>query len=300
MIDHVSTDVNYVITEKVYMSRLLVNGLHLGVEVREPTGVSKGVLVMLHGFTGSAAGWGEHLTAFAEAGLRVIALDMLGHGESDAPTDVQRYSIEHCCEDIKAALCMLDVRPAEAILLGYSMGGRIALYAAFSGFFRALILESASAGIEDPLERVQRRASDEALAARIERDGVEAFVDYWERIPLFASQQTLPAEVRARLRAQRLCNRAEGLANSLRGVGTGVQPALYEKLPTLQLPVLLLVGALDSKFTALARHMMQLLPQAQLQIVSDAGHTVHLEQSVLFQQHVIAFCMQYCFSRTRR
>lgn len=272
------------------MSQILVNDIHLGVEIREPTSAARGTLVMLHGFTGSAAGWGEHLEVFARSGLRVIALDMLGHGESDAPAEFERYSIEHCCEDIVAALRMLDVQEGEAILLGYSMGGRIALYTAFSDFFRALILESASPGIEDDVERAERAASDETLARRIERDGVPAFVDYWENIPLFVSQQTLPQEVRAALHAQRLHNSADGLANSLLGVGTGAQPPLYAALPELPIPVLLLVGELDSKFTLLGQLMQQLLPKAELCIVPDAGHAVHIEQPVLFQQHVIAFC----------
>lgn len=273
------------------MSRIQVNDVHLGVEIREPAGTNRGTLVMLHGFTGSAASWGEHLDIFAHDGLRVIALDMLGHGESDAPAEFERYSIEHCCEDIITALRMLAVQEGEAILLGYSMGGRIALYTAFSGFFRALILESASPGIEDNVERAERHGSDEALAARIEREGIPAFVDYWENIPLFASQQTLPEEVRATLHAQRLHNRADGLANSLLGVGTGAQPPLYVALPELQIPVLLLVGELDSKFTSLGQLMQQLLPHAKLCIVPEAGHAVHLEQPALFQQQVLAFCM---------
>src|SRR5581483_1844933 len=151
-------------------------------------------LVLLHGFTGSASGWGALLDKLAVAGFHVIAIDMLGHGQSDVPADPSRYSIEHCQADITGILQQLDIQPGEAILLGYSMGGRIALYSAFSGYFRALILESASPGIADPSEREQRRLSDIALADRIERDGITSFVHYWENLPLFASQHTLPAD----------------------------------------------------------------------------------------------------------
>src|SRR5205807_7717751 len=87
-------------------------------------------LVMLHGFTGSAAGWGNHLDTLAAYGLRVIALDLPGHGQSDAPADPQRYAIEHCRQDILAVLQQLGVSKGQATLLGYSMGGRIALYTA--------------------------------------------------------------------------------------------------------------------------------------------------------------------------
>lgn len=270
------------------MATIQVNGITLGIEQRGEQGQPP--LVLLHGFTGSAASWGAYLDTFAAHGMHVIALDMLGHGQSDAPRQAQRYSIEHCRADILAVMQALSIAPQEAVLLGYSMGGRIALYTALSGYFRVLILESASAGIEQPLGREQRRQSDERLAQLIEREGVPGFVAYWEQLPLFASQRALAAEVRNMLHMQRLQNRAIGLANSLRGVGTGAQPALYEQLPTLQLPVLLLAGELDQKFVATAQRMAQLLPQAQLHIIEGAGHTIHLEQPAQFERHVLDFC----------
>ncbi len=273
-----------------------VNGVRLGVEQRGEAGKSDLTLVMLHGFTGSAAGWGHLLDAFAAYGLRVIALDLLGHGQSDAPDDPQRYAIEHCQQDILAALHGLGVNKGQAVLLGYSMGGRIALYTAFSGFFRALILESASPGLEDPAEREQRRISDEELAASIERDGVQAFIERWEKLPLFTSQRSLPFECREALRRQRLQNRAAGLAQSLRGAGTGVQPSLYNRLPALHIPVLLIAGKLDTKFTTIARQMAQVLPQAQLHIIAGAGHTVHLERPEEFISLVGDFSLSMFYS----
>lgn len=273
--------------------RIAVNGVYLNAELRDPTMPSTVpmALVLLHGFTGSADGWGTHLDAFARAGFRVIALDMLGHGASDAPADPQRYSIERCRDDIISVLTELGVHPGEATLLGYSMGGRIALYTALSGFFRALILESASPGLATEVERKQRRASDETLAATIEHDGVVAFVERWERLPLFASQSGLPSVARASLREQRLRNRAGGLANSLRGVGTGAQPPLYERLPELAIPVLLIAGEMDDKYWAIARDMSLKLPQAELRIVAGVGHAVHLERPEQFDALVLDFCM---------
>lgn len=286
-------------------------------------------LVLLHGFTGSAANWadlcarlesyGANLTSTDQASspallsgyrdpsrvigqpvepvgerARLIALDMLGHGASDAPADPARHSIEHCQADILAVLERLDIQPGEAILLGYSMGGRIALYTAFSGFFRALILESASPGLADPVAREQRRQHDNALAARIEREGVATFVDGWEQLPLFTSQRALPPETRTMVREQRLNNCAQGLANSLRGVGTGVQPTLHEQLDALTLPTLLLAGELDSKFCQIARQMAARIPQASLRIVPNAGHTIHLEQPEAFATLVHTFCCAVC------
>ncbi len=268
-----------------------VNGVRLGVELRGEARENNTALVMLHGFTGSAAGWGSHLDTLAAYGLRIIAMDLPGHGQSDAPGDPYRYAIEYCQQDILAALQELGVSQGEAVLLGYSMGGRIALYTAFSGFFRGLILESASPGLEDPAEREQRRISDEALAASIERDGVPAFIDRWEKLPLFASQNALPFERKEELRRQRLSNRAIGLAQSLRGVGTGVQTSLYARLPTLHIPVLLIAGELDTKFTSIAQRMAQALPQSQLRIVPGAGHMIHLEQPEKFDSLVGDFSL---------
>ena len=270
--------------------KIHVNDVLIGFEKRgtkeHPT------IVLLHGFTGSAASWEEHLDTLAHSGFRVIALDMLGHGQSDAPADPQRYAIEHCETDILAVLETLGVRKGEAILLGYSMGGRIALYTAFSRFFRALILESASPGLAEPQERLQRKHSDETLANRIEHDGIEAFVAYWERLPLFVGQQRLLFEQQQALHEQRIANRPLGLANSLRGVGTGVQPALQGRLPTLDIPVLLLAGILDSKFCAIAQDMAHVLPNAQVHIIPDAGHTIHLEGPEVFDRIVIDFCQK--------
>ena len=273
-----------------------VNGVQLGVEQRGEANKSGPVLVMLHGFTGSAAGWGHQLDAFATYGLRVIALDLLGHGQSDAPYDPQRYAIEHCQQDVLAVLQELGVSKDQAVLLGYSMGGRIALYTAFSGFFRALILESASPGLEDPVEREQRRISDEALAASIERDGVKTFVERWEKLSLFASQKTLPLECGEALHRQRLQNRATGLAQSLRGIGLGVQPSLYARLPTLHMPILLIAGELDIKFTVIAQHMAHVLPRSQLRIIAGAGHTVHLERPEKFVSLVGDFSRSMAYS----
>jgi 2-succinyl-6-hydroxy-2,4-cyclohexadiene-1-carboxylate synthase len=276
-------------------SRLIaVRGVTYGVTLHGESRTRRQTLVLLHGFTGSATIWTDLLPRLEAPGRQLIALDLLGHGRSDAPRDPARYNIEHCQEDILAILKSLDISVGEAVLLGYSMGGRIALYAAFSGYLRALILESASPGLADPVARQQRWQSDNALAARIEREGIQSFIDEWEKLPLFASQSRLPSETRRALREQRLRNREDGLANSLRGVGTGVQSALHERLGELHLPVLLLAGELDSKFRAIACQMAESLPEARLRIIPAAGHTVHVEQPALFAEAVNEFCDALC------
>lgn len=245
-------------------------------------------LVLLHGFTGSTCNWRSHLPHLARHG-RTIAVDLLGHGRTAAPAHPERYQMAHSAADLASLLARLCGKPVH--LLGYSMGGRLALYLAltYPGQVRSLILESASPGLAEPAARRERVAGDEALAQRIEEEGIEAFVRYWEAIPLFASQQHLADAVRAELHEQRLQNRPQGLANSLRGMGTGQQPALWERLDQLQMPVHLVVGALDEKFVAINRRMAAQIPQATLTCVPGAGHTVHLEQPQRFRAIVSAW-----------
>jgi len=270
------------------MARIDVNGITLNIEMSGHVAGASDPLVLLHGFMGSAASWSAHTAIFARR-FELIAVDLPGHGLSDSPGDASRYRMERCVEDILAVLDLVGL--SRINLLGYSMGGRAALHftAAHPDRVSALILESATPGLRDPAERQARIASDYALAERLERDGLNAFVDYWTNLPLFASQSRLPADVRANLRAQRLENNVIWLANSLRGMGTGAQASLWENLASIKLPMLLIAGALDEKFTCIAQQMAQSMPHARLAIVGNAGHTVHLEQPAKFDQLVLDF-----------
>jgi 2-succinyl-6-hydroxy-2,4-cyclohexadiene-1-carboxylate synthase len=245
-------------------------------------------LLLLHGFTGSATSWDAHIPVFAKR-CTVIAVDLLGHGETDSPADHERYGIDSAARDINSILENLNLPLVH--LLGYSMGGRLALYFAltYPQRVKSLILESAAPGIDSPQERAARIASDNALADRIEHDGIAVFVDEWEKLPLFTSQGNLPANILARQREIRLKQNTLGLANSLRGMGTGVQPPLWNRLEELKTPVLLITGALDQKFTAINQQMREKLLSTNHIVIPDAGHTPHLEQLSNFQQVVSKF-----------
>ncbi|MCA9907244.1 MAG: 2-succinyl-6-hydroxy-2,4-cyclohexadiene-1-carboxylate synthase [Anaerolineae bacterium] len=247
-------------------------------------------LLLLHGFTGSAASWQAQTAALAERWC-VIRPDLPGHGQTPAPA-ADRCSMEHVAADL--SLLVGQVAGAPAVLLGYSMGGRLALYTALHhpASVRALILESASPGLERETDRAARRASDDALAQRILDEGIPAFVDAWERLPLFASHARLPTHVQAAQRAGRLANDAQGLAHSLRGMGTGSQPPLWERLDTCALPVLLISGADDTKYTQIAQRMAHALPHAQHVTIAQAGHTPHLERPEAFRAAVTGFLKQ--------
>ncbi|MEO7908205.1 MAG: 2-succinyl-6-hydroxy-2,4-cyclohexadiene-1-carboxylate synthase [Roseiflexaceae bacterium] len=245
-------------------------------------------LLLLHGFTGSAATWTPLITTLSPH-FRTLAPDLIGHGRSDSPPDAGRYRMERCVGDLLALLDTLEI--ARPDVLGYSMGGRVAMQLAAAAPERigALVLESSSPGIADVAERQTRIVADEALADQIVRDGLEAFVERWEHLPLFASQAALPAETRARLHAQRLRNDPLGLANSLRGMGTGQQESLWDRLAGLDVRTLLIAGQLDAKYRVLAGEMRALLPNAHAVIVPGAGHAVHLEQPRVFLDNVLEF-----------
>ncbi len=246
--------------------------------------------LLLHGFTGSAITWRPLIEQFA-AHFRVIAVDLPGHGQTVMPADVSYYRMASVSGDIARLLAVMKAHSAHC--LGYSMGGRLALYMALNQpkMMRSLTLESASPGISDAVERDARRQQDEALAERVERESMRSFVDYWQDLPLFRSQALLSVSTRRQVREQRLSNAAEGLALSLRGMGTGVQPALWARLHELQIPTLLIVGELDEKFVAINRHMADGIPHARVEVVAGAGHTVHLERPQPFAKAALDFMM---------
>ncbi len=266
------------------MTRVDVGGVMLNVDA---AGQGPPV-VLLHGFTGSARGWGPVVAALAPE-FTTLAIDIIGHGQSDSPATIDHYRMEQVVEDLVRV-----VRAAgydRATWLGYSMGGRTALQVAVHRpeVVSALVLEGASPGLATAEEREARIAADEALAQRLERDGIEPFIDFWQAIPLFASQASLPSVVWEGQRAGRLRNSVVGLATSLRGMGTGSQPALHERLSEVRVPALLLAGELDIRYAEVAQQVARALPDATVDAVQGGGHAAHLEQPDRFNALVLDF-----------
>lgn len=241
---------------------------------------------LLHGFTGSALEWGEIvLEGLRAAGYPPVALDLPGHGERLGESGGDAYTLE-------ATLALIHAAHAPTSpVVGYSMGGRVALHlvSRYPGRVSKLVLESASPGLRTDQERATRRTADEELAGRIVRDGLGSFVDAWEALPTFASQAVLSAETRARVRDTRLKNDGGSLAAALRGLGTGTLPSLWERLPEIVVPTLVIVGELDPKFTEIGRRMVEKIPDARLEIVPRVGHNVHLEAPDLWCEVVAGF-----------
>ena len=248
-------------------------------------------LLLLHGFTGSVEAWGEETFKGLTQAYQVVAVDILGHGASDFSTDADRYRVEEVLRDLCQVLDAVGVETAR--WLGYSMGGRIALAGAVlrPGRVSSLILESASPGLAGENERRARRRADDALAEGILRGGMEAFVDHWMGLPLFATQGKLPPKIREANRERRLRNNPEALAACLRGLGTGAQPSFWDDLPGIRVPALVLAGEEDQKFSTLARRMAGMIQGAELRLIPRAGHSIHLENPFAWLAAVRTFRM---------
>jgi 2-succinyl-6-hydroxy-2,4-cyclohexadiene-1-carboxylate synthase len=224
-------------------------------------------LVLLHGFTQTRQSWRRTVAALGGR-YRALAPDLPGHGQA---AERRPASFSACAAYVRA------LAADRCVLVGYSMGGRIALHTALAipGIVERLVLIGASPGLADPAEREQRRRADEALVDRIEAIGVAAFAEEWGAQPLFAGQD---ARVAAAAHADRLRNTPEGLAAALRGLGAGVMTPLWDRLPQLAMPVTLVVGERDEKFRATAERMAAALPDARLEVVDGAGHAAQLER----------------------
>ncbi len=243
-------------------------------------------LTLLHGFTQTSEAWAEFTEAL-DGSRRVVAPDIRGHGlslfEGAAP-----HTMAACTEDLVALWDELGIDSGD--LLGYSMGGRLALHAAITqpGRTRSLILVSAHAGLP-PSEAARRRASDAELAQRVGSDGVGPFIDGWLAQPLLAGLARRGGGFLESQRRARISNSPQGLAASLRDMGAGAMPSLWERLGELTAPTLVVAGSDDQRYVEFARRLVAGIPRARLEIVEQAGHAVPFEQPLAFADVVARF-----------
>ena len=232
--------------------------------------------VLLHGFAQSARSWSRVASALADGThASVYALDLMGHGESDHPDGERFYGIGFQARAV-LAFCELvaQVEGPRPVLVGYSMGGRVALCAAecvahgtasdsrsteraggtapggcpterqrtleapssrrANVPFRALALESAGLGPADASSRDALAKRNASWAARLREEGVAPFMAYWESLPLFESQKALDAETRAEVSAERLANDANALALTFEYAGAQAMPVRSEAIRALR------------------------------------------------------------------
>lgn len=226
-------------------------------------------ITALHGFTGHPDDFealSEHLPAFCFHGPLLY-----GH-DSIAPSVLPSCAWDETADAVGRALS------PGSILFGYSMGGRVALQVAirYPERISALILVGATPGLSEPSQRAARRAADDALAAHIESVPLSRFLTEWSQKPIIASQQRISEPHRTRMHARKRRLLSAGLAASLRGIGTGSMPSLWEQLPAV--PTLLLTGEHDQKFTSIASRMVARMPQGEHRVLSGVGHCAHLEE----------------------
>jgi 2-succinyl-6-hydroxy-2,4-cyclohexadiene-1-carboxylate synthase len=234
-------------------------------------------LVLLHGFLGLPESWNEVVTALAPA-ERVLRPALLGHGPADWASLGLPSSFD---DEVDRLASRLQIEGVSAThLVGYSMGARVALVLAsrYPALVSRLTMISGHAGLDDDDERRERALQDDRLAQELRELGLPSFVRTWEALPLFATQRRLAPGTRARHRARRLAHREAFVAHALETLSPGRMPVMTKQLGTLDIPVTLVAGALDPKFTAIARSIAPLFPNARVRIVDGAGHDPCLER----------------------
>jgi len=229
-------------------------------------------VTLLHGFTLNGASWDE-LIAKMPAGWKWIAPDLRGHG--GAPTSPA--TMDDCAADLEALWNHLGIERSHVV--GYSMGGRLALHVAvrLPERTRSLLTIGAHAGLDEEA-RAARRKADETLAYRIENEGVESFVQHWESLPMFAGIQRRGPAFAAWLHGLRMGNRADGLAASLRGMGAGAMEPLWGELGAIDLPCTFVAGEDDAQFLQAGVRLSESVNRSRFLSVPSTGHSVQFER----------------------
>jgi 2-succinyl-6-hydroxy-2,4-cyclohexadiene-1-carboxylate synthase len=226
-----------------------------------PTGAPS--IALLHGFTQTAACWGPFADELSTT-HSLVAIDLPGHGGSGEV----RANLSQTTELVASSI-------DRSIVIGYSLGGRVALHLALGHpqLVERLVIIGATGGLDSEEERRQRRVADESLADHLEDIGVDAFLDEWLSQPMFASLTAQQS-----FRELRATNAAAGLASSLRLCGTGTQESLWSRLGELTMPVLVIAGANDEKFTHLGHRLVESIgTNASIRLIDNAGHSAQLE-----------------------
>jgi 2-succinyl-6-hydroxy-2,4-cyclohexadiene-1-carboxylate synthase len=244
-------------------------------------------IVFLHGFMGSGQDW-DHVIGLMSSSYYCLAVDLPGHGKSLHFTDSGAYAPDSASQGVVETMNRAGI--SRAAIVGYSMGGRLALdLAVHHGHAcSALIVESATAGIEREKDRAKRRALDETWAGKLEQVEFEDFLRTWYRQPVFATVMEDEEKLEEVLRRRRANEPAE-LARALRGMSVGAQRPLWKSLPGMNTPVLLVAGEQDGKYVDVVLAMAALLRDAHVEIVPGAGHNVHLERPSSMAKHMDTF-----------
>ncbi len=241
-------------------------------------------ILLLHGFLGSGKDW-QRCAHMLRNHYACFMPDLPGHGATKV-LDNKPRTFEDIAGQIAELAGKIHTDPLH--LVGYSMGGRLALYLVlyYPGLFRSAVIVSSSPGLKTAEERTLRRASDNRLAESI-TGNFDLFLDDWYRLKLFESLKNHPffPEILQKRRE----NNPEALAVALRQMGTGRQPSLWNKLGNNKLPIRFFVGEKDIKYVEIGRQMVNLCPDSELVVFPGCGHTLHIENTQLFLDRLVEF-----------
>lgn len=247
------------------------------------------LILFLHGFMGNSYEFNQ-ATSLLINDFHCLKIDLPGHGKTQVLND-DCYTMAKTAEGLINLLDELKIK--QCFLVGYSMGGRLALYLTlhFPQYFYKVILESASPGLSTEEERLERVKRDEQIARKLERsfvkDDFKEFLNNWYSQPIFGNIKNHP-QFKSMIE-NRLQNNPIELAKSLRLMGTGVQPSLWEKLAENKVPLLLLMGEKDKKFVDINTKMAQVDRLCELKIIENASHNIHLENTPVFVENMRDF-----------
>lgn len=261
-----------------------IRGVQYAYRWLQPYNNTLPTMVALHGFTGTSE---TFVPMFDQKqNYNVLAIDLSGHGQTSVYVHPLRYEIPQLVADLAELMTRLAV--SEYFIYGYSMGARVALAwtVLFPEAVAGLIMESGSPGIAAAAERAVRFKQDRRLAIKLMEGTLVEFVDYWQSLPLFSSQNELPETQQMRVRAGRLRQIPFGLAMSLVYGGTGKQPSYWEALANIRCPILYVAGEKDRKFQEIGLRMKEIQPTITYQVIPAAGHCIHLEQPRMLLQNI--------------
>jgi 2-succinyl-6-hydroxy-2,4-cyclohexadiene-1-carboxylate synthase len=251
---------------------------------------NKPLIIFLHGFMGNINEFNEAIKLLAED-FSYLTLDLPGHGKTEVFGGDKYYQMESTAQAIINLLDELKIDKCH--LIGYSMGGRLALYLTihFPERFIKVVLESASPGLATEAERLERVRRDAQIARKLSRSIIEtdfaAFLSNWYNQPIFGYIKNHP-EYDCMIE-NRLRNNPQELEKSLCFMGNGCQPYLWEKLQDNKIHLLLLAGEYDEKFISINTKMANLCKFAQLKIIKNAGHNIHFENTLAFVENIKYF-----------
>lgn len=246
-------------------------------------------ILALHGFTGNGQDF-QPLIQLTHNHLTWHTLDLPGHDPHN-PVNPTAYSLELYLDAIHATAQSYKLN--QFALLGYSMGGRLALHYAlrYPTSIKMLILIGSSPGIENPEARQQRFEQDHKLSKWILKNDIKPFIDFWMQTPLIRSQKNIPSSIFHPFLERKYQHSPIGLAATLEALSPGKIPSLWKEIKNIICPTFIIAGEKDLEYVAIGQKMSPLLQNARYFSVPNAGHCAHLENLQKFSEEFLNFLL---------